>query len=678
MTEIGAIGYIAACVAYIALIALLLTAWAGQKLATFLIAACVVSVFWCVIQATQYSPSDGISPALFTTDMLRCGSWYVFLTYLLSAAGRRRAAVIAANVVWLAFLLLGVSWLVTGWDAALTRGTMRVLLAIGQLVTAMTILLLLERLYRGTPAAARSDLRPLMLGLGGIFGYEVLLSLQLLLFDSNASILWAARGAVNLVFVPLLAVSARVNKEWKLEVFVSRQVVFHSFVLVFVAAYALLVGVGSYMLKRYGDSWADVAIVAFIVVAAVLLLLLLWSERLRARLRVFLSKHFFRNKYDYREEWLRLVRILSEFDVNSARHVVIAALADVVRSPAGILWLRDEPSSSYKVAAAYNFAANPPDIDGNEDLIGFIDANKWLVDLEEYSRIPSLYEGISIPDWLQEMESAWLIVPLISGRNLAGMILLCKPAVLPRLNYEDRDLLKMVGNHIAVHLAQQQSDQLLAEAKQFETYNRLTTFLMHDLSNLIAQLSLIIANAEKHKRNPDFVDDALSTIQSSVSRMRRVMDVLRSSRTREPTKQIQVRFVVSAAVDRCSVYRPVPSLELGQVTASVPSNFEEFTMVVAHLIRNAQDACRDDGSVQVVVSQSSSQVKIAVIDNGAGMTAEFVRERLFRPFDSTKGSQGMGIGAYQVREFVRGLGGELKVASTAGVGTRVEMVFPAT
>ena len=101
MTEIGAIGYIAACVAYIALIALLLTAWAGQKLATFLIAACVVSVFWCVIQATQYSPSDGISPALFTTDMLRCGSWYVFLTYLLSAAGRRRAAVIAANVVWL-------------------------------------------------------------------------------------------------------------------------------------------------------------------------------------------------------------------------------------------------------------------------------------------------------------------------------------------------------------------------------------------------------------------------------------------------------------------------------------------------------------------------------------------------------------------------------------------------
>ena len=79
---------------------------------------------------------------------------------------------------------------------------------------------------------------------------------------------------------------------------------------------------------------------------------------------------------------------------------------------------------------------------------------------------------------------------------------------------------------MAVHLAQYEADRRLAESRQFEAYHRLTAFVMHDLKNLAAQLALIVSNAEKHKRNPEFVDDAISTIANSTERMQRLIEQL--------------------------------------------------------------------------------------------------------------------------------------------------------
>ncbi len=227
-----------------------------------------------------------------------------------------------------------------------------------------------------------------------------------------------------------------------------------------------------------------------------------------------------------------------------------------------------------------------------------------------------------------------------------------------------------------MHLAQARADAMLAEAQQFEAYNRLTAFLMHDLNNLIAQQSLIVTNAEKHRRNPEFVDDAIRTISGSVERMKRVMSSLKSGTTESARKPTELKFIVSTAVDRCAAKRPVPSLELNGVDARLAVNAEEFTMVLAHLIRNAQDACEASGEVIVSLRQSANEVSITVSDSGVGMTSDFVRNRLFRPFDSTKGAQGMGIGAYQAREFARKLGGDLRVSSVVGEGTRVSISIP--
>ena len=351
-------------------------------------------------------------------------------------------------------------------------------------------------------------------------------------------------------------------------------------------------------------------------------------------------------------------------------------MAQIVNSPGGLLWALDENQQSYQLIDNYHSTNSVPNIAVGDPLVEFIKHGGWLIDLEEFKQEPENYGDLELPGWLADNDDAWLIVPLMFRQELLGLVMLSKAAGPPKLNYEDRDLLKTVGNHLAVHLAQEKSDNLLAEAQQFEAYNRLTAFLMHDLNNLIAQQSLIIKNAEKHKRNPEFVDDAMQTIANSVNRMKRVMDQLTRGEADRSTQATELKSIVSSAVARCLGKEPVPTLDLNGVHASLDVDAERFTMVLTHLIQNAQDATRVDGTIAVSVEQDKSTVNITVADSGCGMTPEFVRDHLFRPFDSTKGSQGMGIGAYQAREFARKMGGELKVESVISEGTSVSLTLP--
>ena len=159
---------------------------------------------------------------------------------------------------------------------------------------------------------------------------------QGLLFDGLAeTATWSARGVVNLLIVPLIAVAARRNRDWRPGIFVSRQVVFYTTTLVAVGAYLLAMSFGGFLIVRFGGSWGGFAQIVFFASAVLVLVVLLFSGTVRTWLRVFLSKHFFQNKYDYREEWLRLVNTLSEFDDSSTREVFIKAMAQIVASPSG-------------------------------------------------------------------------------------------------------------------------------------------------------------------------------------------------------------------------------------------------------------------------------------------------------------------------------------------------------
>jgi putative PEP-CTERM system histidine kinase len=229
---------------------------------------------------------------------------------------------------------------------------------------------------------------------------------------------------------------------------------------------------------------------------------------------------------------------------------------------------------------------------------------------------------------------------------------------------------------VATHITPAESDRRLAESSQFGTYNRLTAFLMHDLNNLVAQQSLVVKNAERFRQNPKFVDDAIETIAHSVNRMKRLMEQL-SSGSQEPAKEETGLYeVLAKAVKRSQPRVPVPEVHLGTGQVTVMADPERLTTVFEHLIRNAQDATGKEGRVTVAADLSNGVATVSIGDDGCGMSPEFIRERLFKPFDSTKGSQSMGIGAYQAREYVRTLGGQIEVKSEVGVGTTFSIRLP--
>jgi putative PEP-CTERM system histidine kinase len=265
---------------------------------------------------------------------------------------------------------------------------------------------------------------------------------------------------------------------------------------------------------------------------------------------------------------------------------------------------------------------------------------------------------------------------MILGSRLFGFVVLLKPRVVPSLNFEDHDLLKTVGRHVATHIDQAESDRRLAESSQFGTYNRLAAFMMHDLNNLIAQQSLVVKNAERFRGNPDFVDDAINTIAHSVSRMRRLMEQLTGG-SKAPTRQLtNIEKVIQSVLKRTTNRLPIPTLARCDENMIVHADVERLSMVLEHLIRNAQEATNQDGSITVSTELADSVATISIADTGCGMTQEFIRDRLFRPFDSTKGSQSMGIGAYQARDYVRILGGQMEVTSEVGVGTTFSVRLP--
>jgi putative PEP-CTERM system histidine kinase len=675
MIAFGSLGYLVTAGLYLLLVLLLLTVWRGRRLGGFLLAACVAGVGWGGILAWQTIIGLPNGRMIYFAEVLRAGAWLAFLSMLMSQLGVQHGIRIFAQGLWISLLALGVGVTVF-LGAAQNTPAFAAILIPGGLAMSLAGLMLIEQVYRNSLPEARWRLKTLVLGAGGLFAYDLFMYSQALLLGGVDVVTWGARGIVNTIFVPMIAVAARRNPSWELRIFVSRQVVFYTTTLIAVGVYLLLMSLGGYLLVRMGGTWGGLAQIVFFAGAIVVLVSLLFSGTLRARVRVFLSKHFFQNKYDYREEWLRLVTTLAEFGDSSTRQVVVKAMAQIVDSPSGHLWLLEDEGSSYRHVAAYGTDALMPDLPEDDPVVRFIKKDGWLVDMLEYQADPSRYHELDLPEWLSTGSLAWLVVPLMAQQKLLGLILLNKSPGAPVLNYEDRDLLKTVGSHVAVHLAQERTDRLLSEAQQFEAYNRLTAFLMHDLNNLVAQQSLIVSNAEKHRRNPDFVDDAIRTIANSVERMQSVLNQLKRGSATAAVQRTSARRAVESTIERCSDRRPRPELVSSADGASLVVDSDQFTMILSHLVRNAQDATEPDGNIELTIDRKDSEVVISVVDDGAGMTPQFIRDHLFKPFDSTKGSQGMGIGAYQAREFARKLGGDLQVQSAVGQGTTVRMCLP--
>ncbi len=415
---------------------------------------------------------------------------------------------------------------------------------------------------------------------------------------------------------------------------------------------------------------------ALVFLALVVLIVLAMSGSMRARLRVFLGKHFFRYRYDYREEWLRFTQTLSA--QNSPQDMglqVIRGLADMLESPGGSLWLKTRGEKAYRQHARWNAPACPVPEDQDSPLCEFLQGSGWVVNLEEYRSFPRRYGRLVLPTWLQETPQAWLVVPLHVGENLIGFAILSSSRAPMDVNWEVNDLLKTAGRQAASFLAQMQATEALLEVRKFDAFNRMSAFVVHDLKNVVTQLSLMMKNARRLADNPEFREDMLMTVDNALDRMRQLMLQLREGAT-PPGTAFGVELEAIARRIAASAAERGRTLELDIATpVETRGHADRLERIIGHMVQNAFDATDARGRVWLKLDRRSGQALIEVGDNGHGMSEEFIRERLFKPFQTTK-QAGMGIGAYESYQYVQELGGKITVESQLDQGTVVTVLLP--
>jgi putative PEP-CTERM system histidine kinase len=400
------------------------------------------------------------------------------------------------------------------------------------------------------------------------------------------------------------------------------------------------------------------------------------SGSVRAKLRVLVAKHFFSYRYDYRDEWLRFTQTLSACDDPMAlRQQIIVGLANMVESPSGAMWLRDSGGRQYRQAARWNMPASsavePPD----GEVPRFLTQSGWVVNLEEYRSLPARYGSFHLPAWLSELPSAWLVVPLAIADDLIGFVILGNPRARTDLNWEVNDLLKTAGRQAASFLGQMLATEALLETRKFDAFNRMSAFVVHDLKNIVAQLSLMLKNAERHKSNPEFQQDMLMTVGHSVERMKHLMMQLREGTTPVNAPSAVDLGEIIRKIERNKIgHEPAPEVHL-EARVLARAHEDRVERVIGHIVQNAIDATDKNGRIVVTLSREHDRAVVEVRDTGHGMTDDFVRERLFKPFQTTKRG-GMGIGAYESYQYVQELGGDIVVQSTPGVGTTMKVMLP--
>ena len=661
----------------------LVLGWKGAGRGLLLLSAIALGAVWAIASAGfAIAPDPELWRAANIVDVFRLACAAAFLTVVLfqgnltqsEAAPRRKAIGVYAAISFAVGVLLFADVPMPGSSDGDDRSTGWAFEA--HLVIALLGVVLAEQIYRHAAPELRWQLRPLCIGIAGPLALDVVVFSDALLYRVLDLHFWEARGFAHSLSIPLLVLAANRNRDWTFDVSVSRSVVAGSTAVLVAGAYLLVVAASGYYVRYFGGAWGKALQTVLFFAACLALGFIALSSTFRARVRVFVAKHFFSYRYDYREEWLRFTQTLSTDDQGrSVETICLHALAGLVESAGGGLWLRRDASSGFVQVARFRQRQVGTVEPTDGALHSFLGRTGWVIEVPAARRDPASHGGLGLPGWLDPLQEAWLIVPLLVTDELIGFVILDKPRVKIEVGWEVRDLLKTAGRQAAGYLAMKQATEALVEAQKFEAFNRMSAFVVHDLKNLITQMQLMLRNAQKHQSNPEFQRDMLETVENVVERMNALMRQLRAGGSpAEGPRSVDL----SALVDRVCAARSAERIEVrreGTGPAVANGHEDRLERVIGHLVQNALEAGGENARVVVRLLDAPEQCVVEVTDNGSGMSSDFVRERLFKPFQTTK-STGMGIGAYESQQYVSSLGGRIEVKTEQGAGTQVRVVLP--
>ncbi len=644
---------------------------------TPIVVALIVTAIWCLAFAAA-----GVSFFATLAETVRNLVWLVVIYRLFASDGRHATVAPIRPVVFsLAFvelLNLGISLIIirAGLDARMTEIAFD-FHAMFRLLVTVGALMLVHNLYAGASGQSRAALRWPASGLAILWIFDLNLYTVAYLGSDWPYEIGAARGLAAVALVLLIAAGASKERD-ALRIRPSRAVTFQTFSLLVIGVYLVaMVGIAQW-LSYAGGNFARLMELGFLTIASAIALLILPSKRMRGWLKVTLTKHFFQHRYDYREEWLRFTRTISHSGAEALPlgERVVQAVADIAECPAGLLLAPGE-HGDLALAARWNWPEiEVPATAFPARAVMFFEKEGFIADLDDIrSGQDRRGEVDVIPDWLCDHPRAWALVPLIHYERLVGVIVLARPSFPRKFDWEDFDLLRVVGQQLASYLAEHAGQEALAEASRFDDFHRRIAFVMHDIKNLASQLSLLARNAELHAEKKEFRDDMLVTLRNSADKLNAL--IARLSRygngAVESLEEVSGAEVARSVVGRFAGNPQVMLAECRDLM--VRANSESLEQVLVHIVQNALDASPDGSPVFLSLSQDELNAQFEVVDSGCGMSPEFVRTRLFKPFVSTK-SGGFGIGAFEARELVRAMRGRLDVESREGIGSRFVVRIP--
>jgi putative PEP-CTERM system histidine kinase len=678
----------AGCTAlYLGLAALILTRRPWSRTGVWLSCACLATALWSgtVAVAAGYSlfgaPDDQfevVRSAAQTRlgslaswlEIARSAAWYGFILHLY------RRLVTTHRQISQAFTTMGLlAVLVVGglplFDV-LSNQPVASLWSIGTAIRlgfAVCNILLLENLYFNTPSDARWHINLLCVALGGLFVYDLVLYSDAMLFRRISEPLFEGRASATAIAAPLIALAAARNRRWAIDIHVSRDVVFHTATLVVCGIFLLGLAATGEIFRHGGAEWGYVAEVSLIFAGVLVIAVLLTSGSARSRIRSIVVDNFFSHRFDYRREWMRCIDTLTAPTAHTSLPMrAIRAVASVVDSPAGVLFIRAPDDVAFQWAGSWNMpAATQPIPPGHPLNAQFRDAD-WIVELD---KLPPVLE------WTGELERTWLAVPLNHQGNLIGFVVLARSRAQFKLDREVFDLLRIISREVASRVAEQLAAQVLSQTQQLREYSQRFAFVIHDIKNVSGQLSMLLTNAQVHADNPEFQRDMLATVRASVGKITRLLTRLEADRQERdhslisPLQRLRGIVEVTRQISETAI-----ELSADAESAGVAIDPEAFDAVVQHVLNNAIEASEARAPVHVRLRHEALSVVVDIVDEGPGMTPEFIRDELFRPFSTTKGG-GHGIGAYQARELLRQAGGDLLVLSRKPGGTTMRLMLPA-
>jgi len=557
-------------------------------------------------------------------------------------------------------------------DMLTTERLLRITMCSGALV-------LVHNLYGQATPKSRLAIRGPMLGLTLMWGYDLNLYTLAYLEAPGAAQLFDWRGLFMAVAAPLFTLGPPGRDTLRIRL--SRAATFQSLSLLGICCYFAVMALVATALRRSHWDWAAVitavALRAMIVGTAILGL----SQWARGWAKVKIAKHLFEHRYDYRVEWLRFADTIgrSDGDALPIGERLIKAFADILEAPGGLLLVPDT-AGAVGVAASWNWPGQIALNDTNESAAFWaaLEQSGRILDLDSFRRgmLDERDREVPMPDWLVDEIDAWTGVPLIHHDRLVGLVLLAAPEYRRPLDWEDFDLLRTAGRQAASSLAESFSQEALADARRFEEFNRRFAFILHDVKNLVSQLSLLARNAERHADNPEFRGDMVATLQGSVGKLNELLARLapHSPARVQRLGPEPLRPILTSAIAARRGEHDVRLL--GDTNLWATFDAAALEQALNHLLQNAVEACSPTLPVTVRVDSRQGNVSIAITDKGVGMDSDFVRNRLFQPFASSKPG-GFGIGAFEARSLVEAMGGRLSVDSHPGRGTTFTIFLPA-